>query len=132
MCLHLRCNAHIPSSTSINAVLVAMAISSARLRARRRQRERKLDDARLDTLFLALPVSWQGTLVQYTGGRHRLHPGKCEVRIFDYDDSNVPMLRCMSRSGFADIARSATREVRRRLEQLLVSRRYTRAAVVDL
>jgi len=50
------------------------------------------DDARLDTLFLALPVSWKGTLVQYTGRLHRLHQGKTEVRIFDYVDRDVPML----------------------------------------
>jgi len=50
------------------------------------------DDARLDTLFLALPISWKGTLVQYTGRLHRLHPGKTEVRIFDYLDREVPML----------------------------------------
>jgi superfamily II DNA or RNA helicase len=50
------------------------------------------DDARLDTLFLTLPVSWKGTLVQYTGRLHRLHPGKREVRIFDYVDRHVPML----------------------------------------
>jgi len=53
------------------------------------------DDARLDTLFLALPVSWKGTLVQYTGRLHRLHPGKREVRIFDYVDREVPMLSRM-------------------------------------
>ena len=50
------------------------------------------DDARLDTLFLALPVSWKGTLIQYTGRLHRLHPAKQEVRIFDYVDREVPML----------------------------------------
>lgn len=53
------------------------------------------DDARLDTLFLALPVSWKGTLVQYTGRLHRLHPGKIEVRIFDYVDRGVPILARM-------------------------------------
>ena len=53
------------------------------------------DDARLDTLFLALPVSWKGTLVQYAGRLHRLHPGKQEVRIFDYVDREVPMLARM-------------------------------------
>jgi superfamily II DNA or RNA helicase len=53
------------------------------------------DDARLDTLFLALPVSWKGTLIQYTGRLHRLHPGKREVRIFDYVDGDVPVLRRM-------------------------------------
>jgi len=50
------------------------------------------DDARLDTLFLALPVSWKGTLIQYTGRLHRLHSTKQEVRIFDYVDRDVPML----------------------------------------
>jgi len=53
------------------------------------------DDARLDTLFLALPVSWKGTLVQYAGRLHRLHEGKQEVRIFDYVDREVPMLARM-------------------------------------
>lgn len=53
------------------------------------------DDARLDTLFLAMPVSWKGTLVQYAGRIHRLHEGKKDVRIYDYVDSNVPMLMNM-------------------------------------
>jgi len=53
------------------------------------------DDARLDTLFLALPVSWKGTLVQYAGRLHRLHPDKREVRIVDYVDAKVPMLSRM-------------------------------------
>ncbi|MFZ3209330.1 MAG: DEAD/DEAH box helicase family protein [Geobacteraceae bacterium] len=50
------------------------------------------DDARLDTLFLALPFSWKGMLVQYTGRLHRQHPGKEEVRVYDYMDNSVPML----------------------------------------
>jgi superfamily II DNA or RNA helicase len=50
------------------------------------------DDGRLDTLFLAMPVSWKGTLIQYSGRLHRLHPAKSEVRIYDYVDREVPML----------------------------------------
>ena len=53
------------------------------------------DDARLDTLFLAMPVSWKGTLVQYAGRIHRLYEGKKNVRIYDYVDSSVPMLMNM-------------------------------------
>ncbi|HWR97379.1 MAG TPA: hypothetical protein VN317_03085 [Candidatus Methanoperedens sp.] len=53
------------------------------------------DDARLDTLFLALPVAWKGTIVQYAGRLHRLHPGKREVRIHDYVDGALPMLARM-------------------------------------
>jgi len=53
------------------------------------------DDARLDTLFLALPFSWKGMLVQYAGRLHRLHPGKEEVRVYDYVDGEVPMLAKM-------------------------------------
>ncbi|MEO8428318.1 MAG: DEAD/DEAH box helicase family protein [Verrucomicrobiota bacterium] len=53
------------------------------------------DDPRLDTLFLALPVSWRGTIAQYVGRLHRLREGKREVRVYDYADLNVPMLARM-------------------------------------
>jgi superfamily II DNA or RNA helicase/very-short-patch-repair endonuclease len=53
------------------------------------------DDSRLDTLFLALPISWRGTVAQYVGRLHRLHEGKREVRVYDYADLNVPMLANM-------------------------------------
>lgn len=53
------------------------------------------DDARLDTLFLAMPVSWKGTLVQYSGRLHRAHHGKTEVRVMDYVDEDIPMLARM-------------------------------------
>jgi len=50
------------------------------------------DDARLDTLFLAMPISWKGTLQQYVGRLHRIHANKREVHVYDYVDSRVPML----------------------------------------
>ena len=53
------------------------------------------DDARLDTLFLTLPVSWHGTIAQYVGRLHRLYDTKREVRVYDYADLNVPMLSRM-------------------------------------
>ena len=53
------------------------------------------DDARLDTLFLTLPISWKGTLAQYAGRLHRLYDGKSEVIIYDYADLNIPMLSRM-------------------------------------
>ena len=54
------------------------------------------DDARLDTLFLAMPVAWTGTLAQYVGRLHRLHPAKREVLVYDYADESVPVLRRMT------------------------------------
>lgn len=64
------------------------------------------DDARLDTLFLAMPVSWRGTLAQYAGRLHRLHDSKREVRILDYVDGAVPLFNAMfdkRRKGYAAI-----------------------------
>lgn len=53
------------------------------------------DDARLDTLFLALPVSWRGTIQQYAGRLHRLHATKLVVQVYDYVDAAVPVLARM-------------------------------------
>ena len=53
------------------------------------------DDARLDTLFLAMPISWRGTLQQYVGRLHRLHDNKREVIVYDYVDGAVPVLSAM-------------------------------------
>lgn len=53
------------------------------------------DDARLDTLFLTLPISWKGTLQQYVGRLHRNYEGKQEVRVYDYVDEKVPVLKSM-------------------------------------
>ena len=53
------------------------------------------DDARLDTLFLAMPISWKGTLQQYVGRLHRLHDAKRVVEVYDYVDANVLMLARM-------------------------------------
>lgn len=53
------------------------------------------DDARLDTLFLAMPISWRGTLQQYVGRLHRAHAGKQDVIVYDYVDRNVSVLTRM-------------------------------------
>lgn len=53
------------------------------------------DDSRLDTLFLAMPISWRGTLQQYAGRLHRAHEGKSVVRIYDYVDGAVAILAKM-------------------------------------
>jgi superfamily II DNA or RNA helicase len=53
------------------------------------------DDARLDTLFLAMPISWHGTLQQYVGRLHRLHDNKREVIVYDYVDDAEPVLSKM-------------------------------------
>ena len=54
------------------------------------------DDARLDTLFLTMPISWRGTLAQYAGRLHRLHAAKREVVIYDYVDADEPLLAKMA------------------------------------
>lgn len=53
------------------------------------------DDARLDTLFLTMPVSWKGTIAQYVGRLHRLYASKQEVLVYDYADLGVPVLEKM-------------------------------------
>ncbi|MHB8869107.1 MAG: TOTE conflict system archaeo-eukaryotic primase domain-containing protein [Thermoleophilia bacterium] len=76
--------------------LAAIPTSEARvLVATGRYLGEGFDDARLDTLFLALPISWQGTLAQYAGRLHRLNDAKTEVLIYDYADLQVPMLARM-------------------------------------
>ena len=53
------------------------------------------DMPRLDTLFLALPIAWKGSLAQYAGRIHRELEGKSLVTIYDYVDTSLPMLKRM-------------------------------------
>ena len=53
------------------------------------------DDPRLDTLLLTIPIAWKGTVVQYAGRLHRSHAAKRDIRIYDYVDADVPVLRRM-------------------------------------
>lgn len=64
------------------------------------------DDARLDTLFLTMPISWKGTLAQYVGRLHCRRAAKTDVLVVDYVDSGVPVLARMAakrRAGYRTI-----------------------------
>ena len=50
------------------------------------------DHPALNTLVLAMPISWKGTLQQYAGRLHRDHVTKTDVRIIDFVDSGHPAL----------------------------------------
>jgi superfamily II DNA or RNA helicase len=50
------------------------------------------DHPPLDTLVLAMPISWKGTLQQYAGRLHREHASKTDVRIDDFVDAGQPAL----------------------------------------
>ncbi len=55
------------------------------------------DHNRLDTLFLAMPISWTGTLQQYVGRLHRRNDQKKVVKVYDYVDHDVSALKRMYR-----------------------------------
>ncbi len=54
-----------------------------------------IDHPPLDTLMLAMPISWKGTLQQYAGRLHREHADKQDVRIYDYVENDHPQLTRM-------------------------------------
>lgn len=49
------------------------------------------DFPRLDTLFMATPVSFRGVVEQYAGRLNRDYAGKENVIIYDYVDNHIPM-----------------------------------------
>ena len=101
----------------INNLLIENNIQTVILRGAMRAKERKVaieqleeaqvivatgkyigegfDLPKLDTLFLALPIAWKGSLAQYAGRIHREYEGKDLVTIYDYVDSSIPMLERM-------------------------------------
>ena len=58
------------------------------------------DDPRLDTLFITMPVSFKGKMVQYVGRLHRSYKNKKDVQVYDYVDHNVPVLLRMFEKRF--------------------------------
>jgi hypothetical protein len=55
------------------------------------------DDARLDTPFLTMPISWRGILARHAGRLHRLYPTKRGDVLYDYVDGSEPMLAKMAK-----------------------------------
>ena len=53
------------------------------------------DMPELCTLFLAMPVSFRGRLIQYAGRIERKSPGKKEINIYDYVDINLGLTIAM-------------------------------------
>ncbi|HJI94482.1 MAG TPA: DEAD/DEAH box helicase [Sutterellaceae bacterium] len=53
------------------------------------------DEAKLDTLFLTMPISDRSVLIQYVGRLHRLCDKKTEARVVDYRDCQDPRLEKM-------------------------------------
>lgn len=53
------------------------------------------DHPPLDTLVLAMPISWKGTLQQYAGRLHREHSDKQDIRIYDYAEIDQLQLNRM-------------------------------------
>jgi superfamily II DNA or RNA helicase len=53
------------------------------------------DDPLLDAMLLAMPIAWEGTVIQYAGRLHRAHPDKRDVLIYDYVDAQLQVLRRM-------------------------------------
>ena len=53
------------------------------------------DHPALDTLVLAMSISWKGTLQQYAGRLHRDHIDKTDIRILDFIDLSHPALMRM-------------------------------------
>ena len=102
---------------TINAMLLDKEVDSVVLKGAMRTSERKaveeqlptaqvvvatgkyvgegFDLPRLDTLFLAMPIAWKGSLAQYAGRIHRESDGKDRVTIYDYVDCSIPMLQRM-------------------------------------
>ena len=102
---------------TINSILLEKGINSVVLKGAMRASERKdiedrlpsaqvvvatgkyvgegFDLPRLDTLFLAMPIAWKGSLAQYAGRIHRASNSKERVTIHDYVDCSVPMLQRM-------------------------------------
>jgi superfamily II DNA or RNA helicase len=52
------------------------------------------DHPPLDTLVLAMPISWRGILQQYAGRLHRAHAAKADIQVIDFvDEGQVALLR---------------------------------------
>jgi superfamily II DNA or RNA helicase len=58
---------------------------------------KRFDIPELDTLFLAMPISFKGRLIQYAGRLHKFSEKKKSGRIYDYMEPENPLTAQMYR-----------------------------------
>ena len=86
------------------------------------------DYPRIDTLMLAMPFSWKGTLSQYCGRLHRNFAGKNEVQIFDYVDYRIPVFDRMYQNrlkGYKHLGYSIKPNISENAETVTESKLYS-------
>ena len=69
------------------------------------------DMPELDTLFLTLPVSFKGRVIQYAGRLHRGCESKTDTRIYDYSEPDHPLTTSMRRKRLAAYRELGYREL---------------------
>ncbi len=92
---------------NLDAAVAAMDEGPAVLVATEAYLGEGFDASRLDTLFLATPISWDGTVTQQAGRLHRVSEGKFDVVIYDYVDATEPMLERMYKKRLKTYAKLA-------------------------
>lgn len=90
------------------------------------------DLTRLDTLFVTMPIKWEGTLQQYVGRLHRESDNKKEVHVYDFVDLKIGIFERMFNIRLSKYHKLYYLGERKEEEQIIFSRKdYYKTLIND-